>query len=214
MSDRDDEQRDRRRGGQATRSPGRTRSRKDDIAARKTIATRRHSPWLTSNRLTAIGGALLVIVALLWLGWLLLPRLADTIGISFGPFPGMPSAPTPEIALSPLAAAGVSIGHPSQAPTLTQQQALYLVSQLEPDAAANAKKTGAAYVLLNYMPASGSTTSQTTLTNVPAWLVLYQQVPLRPSDSSADPASSTATHHDLYVFLDATTGKELLVIWV
>lgn len=205
-----DEPRPRTRSGPTTRR--RPRYPEENIAGRKTVVSRR-SPWLSSQRLTAIAGALLVLVAILWLGWLLLPRLANTVGISLGPFPGMPSTPTPEISLSPLAAAGVSVGHASQTPALTEQQALYLASQLEPDASAHAQKTAALYVLLNYAPASTAATPRTTLTSVPAWMIVYQQVALRPSDPSADPASSTATRHDLYVFLDANTGKELLVIW-
>jgi hypothetical protein len=44
-------------------------------------------------------------------------------------------------------------------------------------------------------------------------MVLYQQIPQQPADLSADPSQSLPKHHDLYVFLDANTGKELLAIW-
>src|SRR5207302_1182392 len=98
-------------------------------------------------------------------------------------------------------------------PALNQQQALLIASQLEPDAATKAKKTSAQYVLLNYTSTSAST-SHTSLSNVPAWMVLYQQIPLASADPSADPNSPSHSTHDLYVFLDANSGKELLAIWV
>jgi hypothetical protein len=45
-------------------------------------------------------------------------------------------------------------------------------------------------------------------------MVLYQQIPLASTDPSLDPNSPSHATHDLYVFLDANSGKELLAIWV
>jgi hypothetical protein len=110
-------------------------------------------------------------------------------------------------------AAGISLGTPASPPALTQQQALLIAGQLEPDSATQAQKTSARYVLLNF-DGAGTTTRQHTITNKAAWMVLYLQIPQQPADPSADPSQSLPKHHDLYVFLDANTGKELLTIWV
>jgi len=45
-------------------------------------------------------------------------------------------------------------------------------------------------------------------------MVLYQKIPLQPSDASADPAPSPRSSYDLYLFLDANSGRELLAIQV
>jgi len=45
-------------------------------------------------------------------------------------------------------------------------------------------------------------------------MILYQNIPLQPGDASVDSSPFPQSHHDLYVFLDANNGKELLVIWV
>jgi hypothetical protein len=110
--------------------------------------------------------------------------------------------------IPPLTSAGISLGTPSSPPALTQQQALLIAGQLEPDAATNAQKTSARYVLLNF-DGAGTATTQHAITNEPAWMMLYQQIPQQP----ADPSQSLPKQHDLYVFLDANSGKELLAIW-
>lgn len=170
-----------------------------------------------SRRFSAAVGALLVLMACLWLAWLLLQRLAGGLGLATFPLPlpgpGRAPAATATIPVAPLAAAGIALGHPTQVPALNQQQALVLASQLEPDAAAQAKKTLAQYVLLTYT-GTGAATAHANLKDVPSWLVLYQQIPLPPSDASADPTPFPQAQHDLYVFLDAHSGKELLVIWI
>jgi len=112
-----------------------------------------------------------------------------------------------------LLAAGITLGKPLQPSALNQQQALLIASELEPDAAANAKSTTTQYVLLNYTNRS-TPAIRPDLTNYPAWMILYQNIPLQPSDASVDPTPFPRSHHDLYVFLDANNGKELLAIWV
>jgi hypothetical protein len=180
-----------------------TRSRQKSQTIKQAVKTR----WISG-----IAGAFLLALALLWLAWLVLHRIGGGTGISFLPFPGLTQA-TPTVGqVAPLTAAGISLGTPASPPALTQQQAQLIASQLEPDAATKAQKTTARYVLLNF-DGTGTATPQHAISNRPAWMVLYQQIPQQPADLSADPSQSLPKHHDLYVFLDANTGKELLAIW-
>ncbi len=165
-----------------------------------------------------VGGGLLAL-GVLWLGWLLLHQLG-------GPaLPGIPIlnfAPTtpPNIQSSPLAAVGITLSQSNQTPTVKQQQALLIASQLEPDAATKAKSTTAQFVLLNYQNKGTPTTSATpavpvvhaNFNNVPVWMVLYQKIPLPSADPAVDPTPLSHSSYDLYVFLDASSGKELLKI--
>lgn len=173
--------------------------------------SRRNSSNVWSRQSSKIAGIILLVVAVLWLGWLVFFRGAPA-GISILSFPGLPPLNTPITQPSPLLAAGITLGRPSQLPALNQQQALLIASQLEPDAATHAKKTSSEYVLLNYTNTSASA-SHSTLHNVPVWLIQYQQIPLASVDPSVDPNAPAQTTHDLYVFLDANSGKELLAIW-
>lgn len=189
-----------------TRSPGTPNPEDGPL---KTSRRSRSTLW--SRQSSKIVGAILLGVAALWLGLLIFHRGAPA-GISILQIPGLVPINTPIGQPSPLVAAGITLGRPSQAPALNQQQALLIASQLEPDAATNAKKTSSEYVLLNYTSTSAST-SHTSLRNVPVWMVFYQQIPLAPANPSVDPTPSSNTSHDLYVFLDANSGKELLAIW-
>jgi hypothetical protein len=158
----------------------------------------------------------LIVFACLWLGSLLLFRLGvigGAAGLSLLPLPAHAPTVPPTATVSPLTAAGIFLGHPTQAPALTQQQALLIAGQLEPDAATQATKTSAQYVLLNYA-GTHTSTAHAGLSNVAAWMIVYQQIPLAPGDPSADPTPFPQTHHDLYVFLDANSGTELLAVWV
>ena len=156
-------------------------------------------------------GGILIVMASLWLGLLLLYHFGmGIVGLSSQPLPGLAPTTAP---VSSLAAAGVSLGHPTRSPALTQQQALVIASQLEADAATKAKKTSAQYVLLNYTGTSTSTLHP-DLNNVPAWMIIYQQIPLEYTDPSVDTTPFPQEHQDLDVFLDANTGKELLAIWL
>ena len=180
-----------------------TRSRQKSQTTKQSMKTR----WISG-----IAGAFLLALALLWLAWLVLPRAVRGSGVSFLPFPSLSQA-TPTVGqVAPLTAAGISLGTPASPPALTQQQALLMASQLEPDAATKAQKTTARYVLLNF-DGTGTATPQHAISNKPAWMVLYQQIPQQPADPSADPSQSLPKHHDLYIFLDANAGTELLAIW-
>lgn len=164
------------------------------------MARRRRRETAPLQLVTGVVGGALLAVALIWAFLLVFhPSLASRISSSLPPLPGAASTPTAQI--SALQAEGITLAHPSQAPGLTQQQALLLASQLEPDAATQAKSTKASYILLNF-PAGGNGSS--SFNNVPAWMIVYQQVPV---------TFSSQSHQDLYLFLDANTGKELLAIW-
>jgi hypothetical protein len=198
-------------GGRRIRGGTRTSQHsKEDISSRKTV-THRNMQNSRSRQITGIAGGLLVIAAICWLGWLLLHQLPGFTGLSTLPLPGIAPAVTPTPPLSPLLAAGISLGHPSQAPALSAQQAQQIAGALEPNAAANAKKVISEYVLLNY---AQKNSTQPDMTNRPAWMIYYQQIPLQSTDPSVDPTPFPQSHHDLYVFLDATSGKELLAVWV
>jgi len=146
------------------------------------------------------------------MGWLLLHQFG-------GPaLPGIPilnfgSTPLPGIQSSPLAAVGITLSQSNQTPTLNKQQALLIANQLEPDAAANAKSTTAQFVVLNYQNKATPAT-HSDFNNVPVWMVLYQTIPLQSPDPSVDPTPLAHSSYDLYVFLDASNGKELLKIQV
>jgi hypothetical protein len=115
--------------------------------------------------------------------------------------------------ITPLVAEGITLGHTDQTPALNMQQALLIASQLEPDAASKSKSPSAQYVLLNY-PNKSTPATHPDLNGVPAWMVLYQKIPLEPGDASIDPTPFPRSYYDLYVFLDANSGKELLVVRV
>jgi hypothetical protein len=119
----------------------------------------------------------------------------------------------PETQIPPLLAEGITLGHLDQTPSLSQKQAMLLASQLEPDAATKAKTVAARYVSLTYTSTSTAPV-HSNLSNVPVWLIVYQQIPLQPADASVDPTPFPHSYHDLYVFLDASSGKEVLSIWI
>ena len=164
--------------------------------------------------ITGLVGALLLSLGLLWFAWLIVYRSHSlTIPTSIK-VPGLAPATTPEVQLTPLLAEGITLAHADQQPALSEQQAILIAGQLEPDAASKAKKTDARYVLLNYPGTAGTPGTHAALRNVPVWIVWYQQVPLEPTDASVDPTPFPHSYHDLYVFLDANSGKELLSIWI
>jgi hypothetical protein len=160
-----------------------------------------------SRRISAIAGGILLGLAGLWLIWLMTHH-----GSGPSLLPTIPGYTPPVAQVPPLLVAGVTLGHADQAPALNQQQALIIASELEPDAAARAKKVGAQYIMLNYTPTSSSL-PHPGISNTPAWLILYQGIPVAAGDTSADPAAASTSSRDLYVFIDAKSGKELLVIW-
>jgi hypothetical protein len=170
-------------------------------------------PSTTRSRVTsAIVGGLLLGLSGIWLGWLLLHQFGV---VSLPPLPVFSGIPTTQSNLptAPLTAEGITLGQPNQPPTLSQQQALLMASQLQPDAATKAKHTVAEYVLLNY-PNKATPATHADFNNVSAWMIVYQQIPLQPADASVDPTPFPHSYYDLYVFIDSTTGKELVAIQV
>lgn len=176
------------------------------VAARK--STRRREPGALPRRLSALVGGILICVALLWFGWLLARQHNPGLASVRFPFSGPQTQPTAD----PLLAAGITLTTPAQGQTasLNRQQALLLADQMEPQAAAHANSVSADYVLLNY---KGSANTTAALHDVPAWLVHYSKVSGAAPDTAADPHAAN-TPHDCYLFLDATTGQELLALWV
>ena len=188
-----------------TRSAG-DRVPGEEITARATRTISR------SRQASKVVGVILIAMAFLMFGWLLLNHFGLRVsGQSLLSQPHLDATALPTTQVPPLAAAGISLGHPTQTPALTQQEAIFIASQLEPDAATNAKKTSAQYVLVSYAGTNAST-SYPGFHNVLAWMIVYEQIPLAPADLGVTPFPQT--HYDLYVFLDANTGKELLALWL
>lgn len=163
---------------------------------------------MPSRRLSGIVGGILLGVGILWVGWLLLAPHGNVTDIPL--WPGMQGASTSlNVQTTPLLAEGISLTQDSQTPTISQQQAVLLANQLEPDAASQAQSIAAHFVLLNYRVITTPAT-HANFNNTPVWLVWYQHIPL----AANDPSASTRSSHDLYVFLDGTSGKEVLKVWV
>lgn len=163
------------------------------------------------HSLTGIVGGGLLVLALLWAAWLVLhPALRPNLS-SLPLLGNLAPTPTTQAVIPALTAEGITLGHPSQTPALSQQQALLIAGELEPDAATNAKSTSASYVLLNYPV--GKDATHANLTDVPVWMIVYQKIPRQPADASVEPTPLALSYQNLYVFLDASSGKELLAIW-
>ena len=162
--------------------------------------------------ISGVVGAVLLALAGILLVWQLLHQFAGP-AIPAPPIIGAVPNNSAEPQITALSAEGITLGHPDKTPVLSQQQALLLAGQLEPNAMSKAKVTSAQYVLLNY-PSKNTSATHTDFINAPAWMILYRGIPLQPADASVDPAPSTHPSYDLYVFLDANSGKELLTVQV
>jgi hypothetical protein len=166
-----------------------------------------------SNIISAVIGGALLLFCFVWLGWIFLNRYSSPLTLSLPNFASTSTQDTSTAQIVPLLAEGITLGNPTRQPTLNQQQALLIANQLEPDAATQAKSVTASYILLNYANTSTSAT-HASLNNVAAWMIWYQRIPYVPADASVDPTPFPHAFHDLYVFIDANSGKELLVVWV
>lgn len=166
--------------------------------------TRRRSPLLPSYQATKIIGAVLLGMAGVWFAWMLFHHDTNAPTNVQVTMPGM-AVPVQQVPA--LQAAGITLNRMDEKPGLSQQQALFLAGQRQPDAASAAKK-------VNILSALVTSSGQPKLQDAPAWVIWYQNVPLPPTDPGIDTAPSTRGSHDLYVFLDASTGKELLSIYV
>lgn len=162
---------------------------------------------------SAVVGGGLIALALLWFAWLLVRQVNPTMGSLAQPLAGsflQALTPSP-VNSDPLLAAGITLASPGQGQVsaFTKQQALLLAGQLEP-AAAKAGSVTAVYTLFSY---TAPNASQKSFHDAAIWLVHYSKVPEPHPDTSADPHAASASH-DLYVFLDATSGQELLSLWL
>ncbi len=183
-------------------------ARKQSQQLTRTRKTSTRRPRLASG---VVGGVLVGLCAI-WLGWLILHQFGGPALPSL-PIIGFLSTPTSDSQFAPLAAEGITLGHTDQAPALSQQQAVAIANQLEPDAASLSKSTSAQYVLLNY-PNKSTPAAHTDLNGVPSWLIIYQKIPLKSANASVDPTPASRSSYDLYIFLDANSGKELLAVQV
>ncbi len=160
------------------------------------------------KRTSAFLGGVMLMLAILGIFWWLGVQRSDT---SHFAFPGFASTPTAAVSqVSVLLAEGITLGAPASSATLNQQQAILVAHQLEQDAATKAKSVTASYVTVSYTP---TLATAARLNNVAAWMIWYQRIPYVPADASVDPTPFPHSYHDLYVFIDATTGKELLAVW-
>ncbi|MDQ6660013.1 MAG: hypothetical protein M3Z24_03495 [Chloroflexota bacterium] len=163
------------------------------------------SPSSPTQIITAIIGGILLCIGAIWGGSMLLHSFGGPAISLFPVYNGGAGTTGNDMQFPPLTAAGISLSHTDQAPPLNRQQALLLASQLEPDAAANAKNIGNEFVLMSYTN-SATPAAHANFNNTPIWLIVYQKIPLGSTDAS------TKSSYDLYVFLDASTGKELLLV--
>jgi hypothetical protein len=175
-------------------------------------STRKQPQEAVRYQFSAIIGGALIALALLWFVWLLIRQMNPLMNSITLPMPGSFVQNPPASSGDPLAAAGITLTSPTQGqePALTKQQALLLAGQIESAVATRAGGTDVQYTLFSY---SSPDTSQTSFHNVPVWLIHYSKVSEPHPDTSADPHASTV-QHDFYVFLDATSGQELLAIWL
>ncbi len=181
-------------------------------ASRFISRVHKRSEGSAGRQWSAIVGGALIVLALFWFAWLLARQFNPALRTITISFPGASSQNTPGTADNPLAAAGVTLTQPAQGqePTLTRAQALLLVAQLEPAAAAHAGGVDAQYTLFSY---SHTGAGQVSFHNTPVWLIHYSNITEPPPDTSADPQAARVKH-DFYVFLAANSGQELLVLWL
>jgi hypothetical protein len=163
--------------------------------------------------MTAIVGSLLLAVCFLWLGWIFFSQHSGKPLASSIVLPGLATTPTVNQQFALLLAQGITLSSTDQKPGLSQQQAVAIADQLEADAASNAKSISAHYGLLTY-PMIKTPVTHPDWNNVEVWMIWYRQIPQGSNDTSVDPAPSSRPYHDLYVFLDANSGKELFSLWV
>lgn len=175
------------------------------IRRRNSTMDTRNAP---SRRFSGIVGGILFGIGILWIGWLLLASHSNVSDVPLWPGVSNPSTPI-NVQATPLLAEGISVSLAHQTPGISQQQAITLANQYEPDAATQAKSVSVQFVLLNY-PVVSAPATHSNFNNTPVWMIWYQHIPLAPDD----PSASTRSSHDLYVFLDGATGKEVLKVWI
>ncbi len=156
----------------------------------------RKQPQMLWYRASAIVGCILLGIAAVGMLWMLFGQHTGSSGPSVRWFQPAGNGPTPESEqqLPVLQAHGIILAHPSANAMLSQQEAVFIAGQREPDAT-SAQKVVARYELVN------ANTVQLKFTETPAWIIWYQNI-----------ASSTGGGHDLYVILNANSGTELFAL--
>lgn len=168
----------------------------------------RNWPFTRWSRLSQVIGGMLLGIFVFWLARFLFFSAPTSPQVL--PFDGASAPPAATTISTPAALkdAGITLESSAAPATMSQAQALQLAQQFEPDAASGAKKTVAQAVLLTY-PASAAIKGHADYQRVPVWMVWYQQIPQGQNDVAIDNQSA----HDLYVFLDARAGQEVLTVW-
>jgi hypothetical protein len=162
--------------------------------------------------MTAIIGSVLLVVGFLWLGWIFFSQHSEKSLVSSIALPGLVATPSPGQQITPLLAQGITLSSTDQKPTLDEQQALAIANQLEADAASKAKNISARYALLTY-PTTSTPATHPNWNDIAVWIIWYHQIPQSSGDTAAGSTSSSQPYHDLYVCLDANSGKELFSLW-
>jgi hypothetical protein len=156
------------------------------------------------HTLSKFGGGALLVVGICLFAWLIFfqhpatsvpSQLWFTANVTATPVSGL------VLQNSALQAAGIQLESTNQPAVVSQAQALQLVNQQQPDAAADAKKIEEHYGLLNE--------NAQKIHNVAVWMIWYQSIAQPPNGIEV---SATAAH-DLYVFVDAKTGRTILSVW-
>lgn len=191
------------------------------MAPRKTVRTQRQQsrrrstshelrkPVLSRRTTSIILGSFCIAFALFWAAFLVYQRGPTTFSFTL-----QNSQVTPTSTSAALAAEGLTLSSPAQdqQPGIGREQALLLAAQDAPEAAGRAGSTDAIFTLLTYNT-NHTQSNYPTFVQKPAWLVHYTKVSEPTPQTSADPGASNSKH-DLYVFLDASNGNELLEIWL
>jgi hypothetical protein len=200
------------RKAEQTEMAARKSSRPAQTARQSRAARKESTSDPASRQFSAIVGVALIGVAALWFIWLVVRQVnPGIVSLSF-PFPNLVPPRSANTPVDPLAAAGITLSAPlqGQEPGLTQQQALLLAAQIEPQVAAKAADVSARYTLFSYQ---GTAPGAPSFHNIPVWLIHYSGIAEPHPDTGADP-HATGAQHDFYVFLDANSGRELLAIWL
>src|SRR5579859_213425 len=131
--------------------------RPERIAARR--SSRKRAPDALVRRWSALAGGILICATLAWFGWLVVRQHNPGLATIRFPFPILQAQPTSQTTVDPLIAAGVTLSTPEQGQTslLSEQQALMLAGQMEPQAAAHAASVSTQYVLFSYKGSSATT---------------------------------------------------------
>jgi hypothetical protein len=161
------------------------------ISWERSVMARKRSQ-MVSYHVSAIVGCVLLGIALAGVVWIVVGQQGGAIGAGIRVL--WPQQAAPVVQIPVLQAHGITLAEPQAEASLSQQEALLIASQREPDAV-SARSVNSRYELVS------STMAQAKLQNAPTWIIWYQGI-----------ASSASGAHDLYIFLDANSGAELFAL--